>query len=131
MKKQEKDIKNKMVVVRMSGVEYEGLKKLQLRSTEKYISNYIRKVSLQKPLLIKYRNQSADNFLNEMIELKKELNAIGNNLNQAVKKLHIIERIPEFRFWIQSHQALYTQLISKIEEIKIRMYQVQDQWLQK
>lgn len=53
MKKQEKDLRNKMVVVRMSGVEYEGLKKLQLRSTEKYISNYIRKVSLQKPLLIK------------------------------------------------------------------------------
>ncbi len=44
MKKQEKDLRNKMVVVRMSGVEYEGLKKLQLRSTEKYISNYIRKV---------------------------------------------------------------------------------------
>ncbi len=48
----------------------------------------MREVVLQKPVLINFRNQSADDFLKDMLGLKKELNAIGNNFNQAVHKLH-------------------------------------------
>ena len=98
---------------------------------EKYLSNYLRKVSLQKPVFIRYRNQSADEFLKEMIALKKELNGIGNNFNQAVKKLHIMDKIPEFRYWITQHQAVQTELMAKIEQIKLRMHQLYEQWLLK
>ena len=45
------------------------------------------KLCLQKPVTVKYRNQSADDFLQAMLELKKELSAIGNNYNQAVHKI--------------------------------------------
>lgn len=48
------------------------------------ISNYLRKSGLAKTVTIKYRNQSADDFLRKMMKLKKELNDIGNNVNQAV-----------------------------------------------
>jgi len=60
----------------------------------------MRNVSMQKPVMVKYQNQSTYDFLSQMLELKKELNAIGNNFNQAVHKLHILDRIPEFRAWI-------------------------------
>ncbi len=46
------------------------------------------------------RNKSLDDFMAEMIVLRKQLNAIGNNQNQAVKKLHTLHQIPEFRNWI-------------------------------
>jgi hypothetical protein len=86
---------------------------------------------MQKPVTVKYRNQSADDFLKQMLELKKELNGIGNNFNQAVHKLHILDKIPEFRVWIQHYDGLQKLLVSKIEEIKIRMNQLYEQWLQK
>jgi hypothetical protein len=35
-----------------------------------------------------------------MIPLKNELNSIGNNLNQAVKKLHTLNQISDFKNWI-------------------------------
>ena len=120
-----------MVVVRMNETEFSQLEKFQQKSTEKDTSNYLRKVALQKPVTVKYRNESADDFLLDMLGLKKELNSIGNNFNQAVHKLHILDKIPEFRVWVQQYDGLQKALISKVEEIKLRMNQLYEQWLQK
>lgn len=124
-------MRNKMVVVRMNPNEFEQIEKLRKKSTERNLSSYIREVVLQKPVFINYRNQSADDFIKEMLELKKELNAIGNNFNQAVHKLHILDKIPEFRVWINQYDAVQKVLVAKVEEIKLRMNQLYDQWLQK
>ncbi len=42
---------------------------------------------------------------------KKELNAVGNNFNQAVKKLHILDKIPELHSWILTNQTMQQSLI--------------------
>ena len=131
MKKGEKEVRRKMVVVRMNETEFNQLEKFQKQTTEKDTSTYLRKVALQKPVTVKYRNESADDFLLDMLGLKKELNAIGNNFNQAVHKLHILDKIPEFRVWVQQYDGLQKGLISKVEEIKLRMNQLYEQWLQK
>lgn len=131
MKKSEKEVRRKMVVVRMNQTEFNQLEKFQQQTTEKDTSSYLRKVALQKPVTVKYRNESADDFLLDMLGLKKELNAIGNNFNQAVHKLHILDKIPEFRVWVQQYDGLQKALISKVEEIKLRMNQLYEQWLQK
>ena len=131
MKKLETEVRKKMVVVRMNESEINQLTKLQGKTTEKDTSAYLRKVALQKPVTVKYRNASADDFLLDMLNLKKELNAIGNNFNQAVHKLHLLDKIPEFRVWVQQYDALQKILLSKVEEIKLRMNQLYEQWLQK
>ena len=131
MKKLESEVRNKMVVIRMNETEFEQAEKFRKKTTERYLSTYVRKLSLQKPLTVKYRNESADDFLLDMLTLKKELNAIGNNFNQAVHKLHILDKIPEFRVWVQQYDGLQRVLISKVEEIKLRMNQLYEQWLQK
>jgi len=129
--KEVKKVRNKLVKMRVNDDELELIKKLHRQSMEKNLSNYLRKIALQKPVLIKYRNQSADEVLKEMILLKSELNAIGNNFNQAVKKLHMLDKIPEFRFWIAQHQSMQTELLAKTEGIKLRMNQIYEQWSQK
>lgn len=131
MKKLESEVRKKMVVVRMNETEFNQLEKFQKKTTEKNTSAYLRKVALQKPVTVKYRNESADDFLLDMLNLKKELNAIGNNFNQAVHKLHILDKIPEFRVWVQQYDGLQKVLINKVEEIKLRMNQLYEQWLQK
>ncbi|MBS1735616.1 MAG: mobilization protein [Bacteroidetes bacterium] len=115
----------------MNETEFNQLEKFQKKTTEKDTSSYLRKVALQKPVTIKYRNESADDFLLDMLGLKKELNAIGNNFNQAVHKLHLLDKIPEFRGWVQQYDGLQKNLISKVDEIKLRMNQLYEQWLQK
>jgi MobC-like protein len=131
MKKLESEVRNKMVVVRMNETEFEQAEKFRKKTTERYLSTHMRKLSLQKPVTVKYRNESADDFLLDMLSLKKELNAIGNNFNQAVHKLHLLDKIPEFRFWVQQYDGLQKILISKVEEIKLQINQLYERWLQK
>lgn len=117
--------------IRINSQEKKLIDQYRQKSTEKTISNYIRKLALQKPITIRYRNESADEFLHEMIDLKKQLNGIGNNFNQAVHKLHTLERIPEFRYWIQEQQKIQKVLINSIESIRIRINKLYEQWLLK
>ena len=52
MKKQENEVRKKMVVVRMNNDEFEKVEKLRKKSTERNLSSYVREVVLQKPVLI-------------------------------------------------------------------------------
>jgi hypothetical protein len=126
-----KEVRNKMVVVRMNETEFTSFTTLQKKTTEKDASTYLRKVALQMPVTVKYRNESADHFLADMLLLKKELSAIGNNFNQAVHKLHILEKIPEFRTWLMLYSGLQIELMNKVEQIRLRIAQLYEQWLQK
>jgi hypothetical protein len=66
----------------------------------------------------------------EMMLLYKQLNAIGNNFNQAVKKLHTLDQIPEFKVWIISSEQDKKILLNKVEEIKICIQKISEKWLQ-
>ena len=131
MKKPDHLVRRKMLVVRMNEQEFNQLEKFRRQTTDRDTSSYLRKLALQKPVTVKYRNESADDFLLDMLSLKKELNAIGNNFNQAVHKLHILDKIPEFRIWVQQYDGVQKLLISKVDEIKLQMNQLYEQWLQK
>ena len=131
MKKEENEVRKLFIKIRMNQQEMDLIKKNQRRTTERSLSEYVRCVSMQEPIIIKYRNQSADDFLKEMIALKKELHFIGNNFNQAVHKLHMLDKIPEFREWIKNYDSLLRLLISKSEDIRLRVIQLQEQWSQK
>jgi hypothetical protein len=66
----------------------------------------------------------------EMVLLRKELSAVGNNFNQAVKKLHTLNQIAEFKTWISLYESDKQQLLNKILNIKNRINQISDEWLQ-
>ena len=117
--------------MRMNDKEYVQLEKLWKKTTHRHLSTYLRKVCLQEPVIIKYRNQSADDFLSSMLQLKKDLNGISNNFNQAVKKLHILEKIPEFRTWLILNESLQRAVNANIEEIKSRIAELYNEWLLK
>lgn len=131
MKKQENEVRKIFIKIRMNDEELKQVKKKQQQTTERSLSEYIRNVSMQKPVTVRYRNQSADDFLKQMLELKKELNGIGNNFNQVVHKLHILDKIPEFRVWVNHYDGLHQSLVSKVEEIKLKVSQLYEKWLQK
>jgi len=126
--KKEKRIRK--VTVRFTQKEYEKLEKKFQNTTSSQLSHYIRNVLLGKPVVIKYRNESLDGFMEEIILLKQELNAIGNNFNQAVKKLHSLKQIPEFRNWLLMNETTKQQLLEKTNLIQQRITQMSDKWLQ-
>src|ERR1700726_4173289 len=87
--------------------EYDKVYELFHRTTCRNLSEYARMVLLKDPITIKYRNQSADHFLDEMILLKNELSAIGNNFNQAVKRLHTLDSVQQMKSWLLVYESTY------------------------
>jgi hypothetical protein len=116
---------------RVKPEEYDQINGHFKATTYRKLSEYARNVLLNKPVNVKVRNQSADEILSVLIQLKKELNAIGNNFNQVVHKLHTLDRIPEFRSWVMLHETTRQSVEKKITEIKLRMEEIYRQWLQK
>ena len=122
--------RKRIVGVRFTTKEYEQIEKKWKASTCRKLSEYVRKIIFNKPIVATYRNKSLDDLMTEMIQLKKELNGIGNNFNQAVKKLHTLHQIPEFKQWLEVYEAEKIFLLSKVEEIKNVTGKIGEQWLQ-
>ncbi|MBD0283808.1 MAG: plasmid mobilization relaxosome protein MobC [Flavisolibacter sp.] len=119
------------VTVRFQQTEYAYLERQLKISTCHKLSDFLRKVLLQEPITMTYRNASADAFLTEMSSLKKELSAIGNNFNQAVKRLHLLRQIPEVKIWLLLHESILENFLKKTEEIRLKTHQIYEQWLLK
>lgn len=128
--KEQNDNRTKWLHLRLKPDEYQKIFKEFSKSSCRKLSEYSRKILLDKPITMNYRNQSLDEFMSEIIRLRTELNGIGNNFNQAVKKLHTLQQISEFKDWIISYELEKKILLNKVEEIKKYIQKISEKWLQ-
>jgi hypothetical protein len=126
--KQEKELRHKFVNTRFNKTEYETLQKFFRQTTCRDLGDYMRRVALNKPVSIHYRNQSIDDFLADMISLKRELNAIGTNFNQAVHRLHTLTFVPDIQHWVTLNEQDKTQLFRQIQNIFNRIDELHHVW---
>jgi len=126
-----KNVRRKWLTVRLSEEEETKLNKFYKQTTCRDLSEYARSILLKKPVQIFYRNQSADDFLTEMIQLKKELNAIGNNFNQVVHKLHTLDNDWEVKSWAILNEIHKDRFLKKVSEVQEKLSQIHNLWLQK
>ncbi len=122
--------RSRIIGLRLSLKEYEQIEKKWKASTCRKLSDYVRRRLLEKPIVTTYRNQSLDDFMAEAIRLGNELNSIGNNFNQAVKKLHTMSEIPEFRNWLITFELEKKVLFNKVDEAKNHLKKIAEKWLQ-
>ena len=115
--------------VRFTSEEFSKLQQKCKATTSRRISDYARKVLLAQPVKVKQHNQSLDNFMAELIQLRQELNAIGNNYNQVVKRLHSLDDFPSIQSWLALHESARKILLDKVSEIKLKIGQINTVWL--
>ena len=125
-----KEKRTRKLAVRLTEGEYNWLELAYKKTTSPQLSSYVRSLLLKKPVVVKYRSESLDGFMEEIILLRQELHAIGNNYNQAVRKLHTLHQIPEFRNWISGNEKIRDELIEKTQRIQERIDQISRKWLQ-
>ena len=120
----------KKMTIRFTEREYQKIITGFKSSTKRQLSGYIRSILLEKPITVYTRNGSYDAFVAEMIMLRRALNMIGNNFNQAVKKLHILEDVEEIKTWAILNENSKQNLFKKIAEINSKIALISDQWSQ-
>ncbi|MBE0392471.1 plasmid mobilization relaxosome protein MobC [Flavobacterium sp. PL002] len=121
--------RTRIIGLRLTTAEYAKIERKWKASTCRKLSDYVRRSLFDKPIVTTYRDASLDQFMLQMIQLRNELNAIGNNFNQAVKKLHILQQIPEFKSWLIRYELESKILFNKIDEVKKSIQKFAELWL--
>ena len=122
--------RTRIIGLRLTPAEYAKIERKWKTSTSRKLSDYVRHSLFEKPVTSYYRNQSLDEFMAEMVLLRNELNHIGNNFNQAVKRLHTLNQISEFRSWLIAYEVEKKTLFNKVDEIKKHVQKIAESWLQ-
>lgn len=124
----QKNNRTKWVHLRLLPGEYKAIQNKFCKTTCKSLSEFIRAALLDKPLVTSYRNASQDDLLGVMALLTRELNAIGNNVNQSVKRLHTLKE-HEASSWAVQYSVTSARLEEKILEAKTLLNAIAERWL--
>eukprot|EP01132_Coremiostelium_polycephalum_P021026 gene21026-24987_t len=127
--KENHDIKNKWLHLRLSEAEFQRLNKEFSRTTERKLSAYARSILLGKPMIAGHRNLSLDKLIVEFSSLVKTLNGLANNFNQSVHKLHTLDKIPQFQTWLTAHNQDKEALFQSIEIVRDYLKETSVKWL--
>ena len=122
--------RNRWLHIRLTKEEFEQIDRNFKASACRKRSDFVRRNLLRKPIVLKYRNESLDKLLQELIQLRSQLNSMGNNFNQSVKKLHSLFEISDFRLWILAFDSDRNRYFSLVEEIKKHIENLAQKWLQ-
>lgn len=92
------------------------------------MSQYLRDIIFERPVIATYRNVSQDDIVRQMAVLNQELNAIGNNFNQVTRRLHTL-RPSEEQSWGYEFTKQAETILLKITEVKDTVEQIARRWL--
>jgi predicted GNAT family acetyltransferase len=125
-----KNNRHRWLHIRLTEDEHNSIYKQFKNTTCRKLSDFARRILFNRKVTVNTRNQSLDDFMAEMMQLRNELNHIGNNFNQSVKKLHTLDNIPEIKMWAMSNESSKKDFMKKVDEIKIHLNKISDKWLQ-
>ena len=112
--------------LRLTQQEWDKVHKLAANSTCRSVSEYARKVLAQKPVRVFYRNQSFDNFEEQMVRLLPQLETYGNNFATAIQKLETLMPTTEIMTTLHDLHSYADQLSETIREIKDHLIKLSD-----
>jgi len=124
----EEENRSRILLTRFKPAEFKLLDSRFKKTRFRKLSEYIRSVLLEKPITVTYRDKSMDEVLEELILLRKELNAIGNNLNQAVRNINSAHGHADTRLWVNLLGVINGKLEPSIIQIKDQMNKYADIW---
>jgi hypothetical protein len=112
--------------IRLSQQEWDKVHQLSSNTTCRSISEYSRKILLNKPVKVFYRNQSFDNFEAQMTRLLPQLEALSDNFDQLVKKIDPLKNIPEMRADLTLIGFCWENFSKITREIKVLIEKIAD-----
>ena len=91
------------VQVNMRKEEYEKVKEWFANSTSWSMSEYCRKVLIGKPVIIFYRDQSFDAFMEEAVALRKEFGRLSSDAKISQEGITLMKEIKYYMNKIFDH----------------------------
>jgi hypothetical protein len=111
-----KGLLTKHVQLVMSQEDYLRLQARFGASTSPAFSAFLRDILQSRPVVVRYHNDAADEFLMIALELKRELEEVIGELRPALQSSGSFT------------EEQLTGLSSKVEELKLIMHQIYQKW---
>ena len=127
--KESKPSRSHWLHIRLTEDEKQFLQVQTKSTTCRNTSDYARLVLLRKPVIYRVRNQSQDELLTEITQLRNELKAIGTNLNQMTRKLHSLSVVADLRQWLLLFQTDKQRLLEPLEAMDSEIKKLVRKWL--
>jgi hypothetical protein len=126
----ENNNRKRRIYVRLTEKEFSTLENRCKNTTCRCISDYVRHCLFTKPITTITRDASADGAITQISHLNRELNAIGSNFNQLVRKVNATSQAAEIKGLLLLFESQKKAMISKIDEIKEQLQKLAERWLQ-
>jgi hypothetical protein len=124
--KQKAKTRTRMVTLYLTPEEYAGLQVKFHSTTHRYFNVYLRDLIYRQPIVVKYRNESLDDFLPIANKIKNELETVGKTFNRTLDKLNSLPRQGQLNDILEFFGAEVFDLRIKSREIKdllVKIYQ--------
>ena len=126
----ENNNRKRRIYVRLTVKEFTTLESRCKNTTCGSVSEYIRHCLFNKPITTITRDASADEAIIQMGNLNRELNAIGSNFNQLVRKVNATSQAAEIKALLLLFESQKKTLFSKIDDVKEQLQKLAEKWLQ-
>jgi MobC-like protein len=122
--------RKRRIYVRLTDKEFTTLESRCKNTTCRSVSDYVRHCLFSRPITTITRDASADEAIMQMSHLNRELNAIGNNFNQLVRKVNATSQAAEVKGLLLLFESQKKVMFSKIDEVKEQLQKLAEKWLQ-
>ncbi|HEY0298486.1 MAG TPA: plasmid mobilization relaxosome protein MobC [Arachidicoccus sp.] len=119
----------RVVIARISKKKYEELRQLLTGSRLRTMSEVFRHILENRPVIIEHYDHTFDKVMAELSGIRKEIRAIGVNINQVTRKFHK-QLLPQAMLANALEIAkLYQQTDLKVSELFTVIENLSKKWL--
>lgn len=110
--------------------EYVEIEKKYKKSTCRSLSEYIRNIIIHNPITIRYRDQSLEDLIEEIVLLNDHMKQVKETGYQVLKKMQSDQEISQCKLVLTEFQDTIVHLNKRIEEIKLQIEKIVERWSQ-
>ncbi len=119
------------IIFRVTGTVFKRLEKLQQEGSCQSVGEVARKIISGERILCFYKDISLNAPMEELTSIRKELKAIGININQQTKYFHTSDSEAQRAFYVMKTADLYKKVNSNVETLLVLISRLTEQWLQR
>ncbi|WP_374163835.1 plasmid mobilization relaxosome protein MobC [Arcticibacter sp. MXS-1] len=130
-KAEESKLLQHKIQTRVNQAKFKQLTELANKAANGSTSDLLRDILYNREIKVKTVDKSLAALMPELIRLRREVNSIGNNINQITRYFHQSPDETRKVFYATRVAGLYESTGSKIEELLQLIADLGKQWLQK
>lgn len=119
------------IILRVTETVFKKLEKLQQESNCQSVGEVARKILSKEKILCFYKDVSLNAPMEELASIRKELKAIGVNINQQTHRFHISDTEAQRAFYVMKTADLYQKVGEKVDSALVMISKLAEQWLQR